>query len=200
VPFWCVLIACQHAGVEMSMAKATKPEVTIAVWANRDKAQYFGWSWPSSLGGYDDNTGCWISLRGRVEGDKYAYMSDSVGLYADIGVYVWVDRDGTMSIEPRIYHVHSVTISECEVRLKALKALHAKASKRYPVGCFVRTRDVFGELVKFFDALGVQRATVYHGVGQDDTTCPVSLPLRSIAAEIEEQIKRLGGWKEQVAA
>lgn len=182
------------------MAKRMQPtQIVVPTWRTRRGEEYFGPRW-GDWRGMDDTVACWLSLRGHVPEDKYSYMRDDCKAIGDVGVYVWVSRDGTVSLDLRVHDVHSLELRELERLTKLLKALHAKAAKGgYAVGSwtFIKTRDIHGELVKLFDALGVRQSVQYNGPGTEDTFIPIGLALIRISQEIEAQITRQGGWKEQ---
>lgn len=175
-----------------------KLELMLATWPRRADETYFGDRW-GDWRGLDDCLSCKLRMRMVDRADKYAYMNEASKAIADIGVYVWVSRDGTVSLDLRLFDIHSMELQEVEARAKALKAMFAKAAKGgYPLGrwTFVKTRDVHAELCKLFDALGIRFTIEYHGIGQDETYAPVGVALRRIADDIEKQVVRQGGWKE----
>jgi hypothetical protein len=70
--------------------------------------------------------------------------------------------------------VGSLTLRECEQRIKGLKRVYARA-KAYPFNSFQRKTEVHAELTRVLDAMGIQRALVYHGINTTETFEPVGL-------------------------
>ena len=80
-----------------------KTEIVIATWAGRSGPGYWG---DSDLSGHDhQSTSFWLSLRGVLPGDPYSYMNDDCRAIGDLGLYVWLSIDGTVSIDLRLHDV-----------------------------------------------------------------------------------------------
>ena len=169
-------------------ATKTKTEIVIATWAGRAGPGYWG---DSDFLSYDNqSTALWLSLRGVVPGDPYSFMASSCRAMADLGLYVWLDIHGTVSIDLRLHDAGSLTLAEGEQRIELLRRLHRKG-KAYPFNGFARGTTVQAELSRALDALGIRRALVYHGINTAETFEAVGLAIERIAASIEERLARM---------
>jgi hypothetical protein len=180
----------------MSKSRNTraKTEIVIPTWEGRTGPNYWG---DTDYGSHDNHsTSFWLLLRGVVLSDKYSYMTDDCRAIGDIGLYVWLAMDGTVSIDLRLHDVGSLSLREGEHRITLLKRLYVKG-KAYPFNNFQRGTDVHTELVKALDALGIKRAMVYHGINTEETYLPVGLVVKRIADSIDE---RLNWMKERQVA
>ena len=117
-------------------------------------------------------------------------MTEECRAIGDLGLYVWLDIEGTVSIHLRLHDVGSLSLSEGERRIKLLRRLHAKG-KADPFNSFQRGTIVHAELARALDALGIRRAVVYHGVSTAETYEQVGLVARRIADTIEERLARM---------
>ena len=115
---------------------------------------------------------------------------------ADLGLYVWLDIHGTVSIDLRLHDAGSLTLAEGEQRMKLLRRLHLKG-KAYPFNGFARKTTVHAELSRALDALGIRRALVYHGVNTVETYEAVGVAVERIAASLHE---RLAGMRRRCTA
>lgn len=168
------------------MKTSTKTEIVVATWAGRSGPSYWG---DQDYGSHDNQTtSLWLSLRGVVANDPYSYMNDDCRAIGDIGLYVWLNVDGTVSIDLRLHDVGSLTLRESAERTTMLRRLFSKG-KSYPFNGFVRDSDVHSELVKAMDALGIHRALVYHGVNVRETFEPVGMAVKRIADSIGERLE-----------
>jgi hypothetical protein len=86
--------------------------------------------------------------------------------------------------------VGSLTLRECEQRLKVLKRLLIK-DKAFHFNHFVRGTDVHTELTKALDALGIQRALVYHGIHTGETYQPVGMAIQRISDHMDQRLKQM---------
>jgi hypothetical protein len=170
------------------MKKTSKTEILIATWAGRSGPGYWGDSDHSSHD--QQSTSFWLSLRGVVPGDPYSYMQSSCRAISDLGLYVWLDIDGTVSIDLRLHDAGSLSLAEGEQRIKLLRHLHLKG-KAYPFNGFERGAAVHAELSRALDALGIRRALVYHGVDKAETYEAVGVALQRIADSLQERLARM---------
>ena len=176
------------------MKTSNKTEIVIATWAGRTGPAYWG---DQEYAGYDDRTTTlWLSFRGIVPGDRLSYMNGDCRAISDIGLYVYVSLDGTVSIDLRLHDAGSMSLMDSVLRVKALKRLFVKG-KAYRFSNFVRSTDVHTELTKALDALGIKRAMVYHGVNEAETFEPVGIVLKRVSDCVDE---RLGRMKQRQAA
>jgi hypothetical protein len=83
----------------------------------------------------------WVSLRGVMPSDRYSYMNDECRAVNDIGLYVYISTDGTVSIDLRLHDAGSKTLRESEQCIKVLKRLFVKG-KTYSFNNFTRETDV----------------------------------------------------------
>lgn len=172
----------------MNQSIRTKPEILIATWAGLSGPAYWG---DSDFSSHDNqSTSFWLSLRGVVPGDPYSYMNEGCRALADLGLYVWLSLDGTVSIDLRLHDVGSLSLAEGEQRIGLLRRLHAKG-KAYAFNAFVRGTTVHTELIRALAALGVQRALVYHGINTSETHEPVGLAIGRIAGSVQERLARM---------
>ena len=170
------------------MKKSTRTEIVIPTWEGRTGPSYWG---DRDYSAYDsDASSFWLSLRGVVPSDKYCYMNDDCRAVGDIGLYVWIGVEGTVSIDLRLHDVGSLTLRECELRIKVLKRLFGKA-KAYTFGAFSRNTTVHTELTKVLDALGIKRAMVYRGTNVAETFEQVGLAIKRISDTVDERINRI---------
>lgn len=173
-------------------------QLVIATWPGRTGADYFDRNW-GDWRHMDDCLSCWLKLRVYADGKDLFYDTEEQAV-RNIGIYVWVSRDGTVSLDLRLHDIYSLELHEAESRYKTLKAMHAKARKAGACcgrWTFVKTRNLRGELEKLLAALKIKNAMEYHGVGTNETITPIGNALDRICEEIEKQVQRQGGWKEQ---
>ena len=96
----------------MNQSITTKPEILIPTWAGRSGPGYWG---DSDFISHDsESTSLWVSLRGVVPGDPYSYMDSRCRAIGDLGLYVWLDLHGTVSIDLRLHDAGSLTLAEGE--------------------------------------------------------------------------------------
>lgn len=167
------------------MKKSNKTEIVIPTWEGRSGPSYWG---DIDYGSHDNQcTSFWLSLRRVGPGDN-SYLNDDCRAICDIALYVWISRDGTVSIDVRLHEVGSVSLYEGEQRIKLLKRLHARG-KAYPFNSFQRGTDVHAELTKALNALGIKRALVYHGGNDDVTYEPVAIAIKRVADNINNRLE-----------
>ncbi len=170
------------------MKKSGKTEIVIPTWEGRTAPSYWG---DRDYSTYDnDASSFWLSLRGVVPSDKYSYMNGDCRAVGDIGLYVWIGVEGTVSIDLRLHDVGSLTLRECELRIKVLKRLFCKA-KAYPFSTFLRNATVHTELTKALDALGIKRAMVYHGTNVAETFEQVGIAIKRISDSMDDRMIRI---------
>ena len=172
----------------MNKSIRTKTEILIATWAGRSGPGYWGDSDFISHDG--QSTSFWLSLRGVVPGDPYSCIDSRCRAIGDLGLYVWLDIHGTVSIDLRLHDAGSLTLAEGEQRIKLLRRLHLKG-KAYPFNGFQRGAAVHVELSRAFDALGIRRALVYHGINTAETYEGVGVVIERIASSMQERLARL---------
>ena len=170
------------------MKKTSKTEILLATWASCSGPGYWGDS--DFLSHDSQSTSFWLSLRGVVAGDPYGYLDSGCRAIADLGLYVWLSIEGTVSIDLRLHDAGSLTLVEGEQRVGLLRRLHAKG-KAYPFNGFQRGAAVDTELAQALDALGIRRALVYHGVNKPETHEAVGLAIQRIAGSIQERLARM---------
>src|SRR5450830_743750 len=133
------------------MNKSSKTEIVIPTWEGRSGPSYWG---DNDYSSYDNQSSSfWLSLRAVVPGDN-SYLNDDSRAIGDIGLYVWIDISGTVSIDVRLHDVGSVSLYEGMRLIKLLQRLYLKG-KAYPFNNFQRSTDVHTELSKALDALGI---------------------------------------------
>ena len=127
----------------------------------RSGPSYWG---DSDFSSHDDQSSSfWLSLRGVVPGDPYSYMDSECRAIGDLGLYVWLDIHGSVSIDLRLHDAGSLTLAEGEQRIKLLRRLHLKG-KAHSFNSFARGASVHVELSRALDVLGIRRALVYHDI------------------------------------
>lgn len=163
------------------MTTKTKPELMIASWPDR----------PVDTGYFDpaaSSSAARVHLRHIDPADKWSF-SDESRAYNDLGLYVWADIDGTVSIDLRAMDIHSANAKELEQRCKLLKRLDAKATKAgFGFHTFHRNASVYEQLIRCLDAIGIRTAVEYHGIGATDTYTPVAIAAKRIADAIDNQL------------
>lgn len=169
------------------MKKPSKTEIVIPTWEGSTGPSYWG---DTEYSSHDNqSTSFWLSLRKVVPGDS-SYWNDDSRAFEDIGLYVWIDIHGTVSIDVRLHEVGFVSLYEGVQRINLLKRLYAKG-KAYPFSNFKRGTTVHIELTMALDALGIKRAMVYHGINTEETYLPVGLVVKRIADSIDERLNRM---------
>jgi hypothetical protein len=90
------------------MKKSNKIEIVIPTWEGRTGPSYWGDIDDSS---HDhQSTSFWLSLRGIAPSD--GYIHGECRAIGDIGLYVWFDMNGTVSINLRLLEAGSVSLYE----------------------------------------------------------------------------------------
>jgi hypothetical protein len=168
--------------------KTIKTEIVIPTWAGRTGPGYWG---DRDYSGYDhQSSSFWVSLRGVMPGDRHSYMNDDCRAVGDIGLYVYATVEGTVSIDLRLHDAGSLTLRECELRIRVMKRLLVKG-KAYSFSDFARDTNVHNEMTKAVDALGIKRAMVYHGVNEPETFEVVGLALKRISDCVDDRLDRM---------
>ena len=168
------------------MKKSNRTEIVIPTWAGRTGASFWG---DQDYSSHDDqSTSFWLSLRGVVPSD--GYINGECRVIGDIGLYVWIDLHGTVSIDLRLHEVGSVSLYEGVQLINLLKRLCVKG-KAYPFSNFQRSTTVHTELTKALDALGIKRALVYHGINTSESYEPVGMAIKRISDDINERLNHL---------
>lgn len=158
----------------------TKPELMIASWPN--KATDTGYFDPAAT-----TSAARVYLRYIDPADRWGTAESQA--YSDLGLYVWADIDGTVSIDLRAMDIHSASVKELEQRCKLLKRLDAKATKAgFGFHTFHRNASVYEQLIRCLDAIGIRTAVEYHGIGAADTYAPVAIAAKRIADAIDNQL------------
>lgn len=162
----------------------TKPELMIASWpANPIKVDDYHYN--------DSTTASRVYLRMVNPEDKWG-VSDEARAANDLGLYVWADIDGTVSIDVRAMDIHSATLRELEARVKLLKRLNAKAEKAgFTFHNFHRDTTVYEQLIRCLDAMGIKRSVEYHGINAPETFAPVGIAVKRIADAFDNQLQRM---------
>lgn len=162
----------------------SKPELMIASWpANPVKVDDYHYN--------DSTTASRVYLRMVDPDDKWS-LSDENRAANDLGLYVWADIDGTVSIDVRAMDIHSATLRELEARVKLLKRLTAKAEKAgFTFHNFHRSTTVYEQLIRCLDAMGIKRAVEYHGINAPETFAPVGIAVKRIADVFDNQLAKM---------
>jgi hypothetical protein len=107
------------------MKKSNKIEIVIPTWEGRTGPSYWGDIDDSS---HDhQSTSFWLSLRGVAPSD--GYINGECRALGDIGLYVWADVNGTVSIDLRLHEVGSVSLYEGVQLINLLKRLLRRAMR-----------------------------------------------------------------------
>lgn len=169
------------------MKKSNRTEIVIPTWAGRTGASYWG---DQDYSSHDDqSTSLWLSLRGVMPSNN-SFMDDDCRSIGDIGLYVWIDISGTVSIDVRLHDVGSVSLYEGVQLINLLKWLCARG-KAYPFSNFQRGTDVHTELTKALDALGIKRALVYHGINTSESYESVGMAIKRISDCMDDRLSRM---------
>jgi hypothetical protein len=170
------------------MKRSARTEIVIPTWAGRTGPSYWG---DQDYTGYDNqSTSLWVSFRGVVAGDRHSCMNTDCRAIGDIGLYVYVSLDATVSIDLRLHDAGSLTLMESVQRVKVLKRLFVKG-KAYRLSDFVRETDVHTELTKALAALGIKRCMAYHGINEAETFEPVGIVVKRISDCVQERLERM---------
>jgi hypothetical protein len=168
------------------MKKSNKIEIVIPTWEGRTGPSYWG---DIDYSSHDqESTSFWLSLRGVAPSD--GYINGDCRAIGDIGLYVWVDIQGTVSIDLRLHEVGSVSLYEGVQLINLLKRLYAKG-RAYPFSNFQRGSTVQAELTKALAALGIKRALVYHGINTRETFESVGIVIKRISVSIDQRLHRM---------
>jgi hypothetical protein len=168
------------------MKKSNKIEIVIPTWEGRTGPSYWG---DLDYSSHDhQSTSFWLSLRGVAPSD--GYINSECRAIGDIGLSVWVDMNGTVSIDLRLHEVGSVSLYEGVQLINLLKRICAKG-KAYPFSNFQRGSTVQAELTKALAALGIKRALVYHGINTSESYEPVGMAIKRISDNIAERLDRM---------
>ena len=117
-------------------------------------------------------------------------MNGDCRAFGDLGLYVYVSLDGTVSIDLRLHDAGSMSLMDSVLRVKALKRLFVKG-KAYRFSDFVRDSNVHTELTKALDALGIKRAMVYHGINEAETFELVGIVIKRVSDCVDERLGRM---------
>lgn len=90
-------------------------KIAIASWP--EAVPTFGYQYPNQLSGCGS---FWLSLR-EVPATNLNDSGDRI--ITQIGIYVWFDYMGNLTVEPRLRDVHSMTLSEAEKAVKLLRKM-----------------------------------------------------------------------------
>lgn len=160
----------------------------------KSKSELMVASWPErriDIPTYDRSTCVSTDLQFRMIDPDDKWTNEESRAANDIGLYVWCDLDGTVSIDVRAMHIHSATVSEMEMRLKLLKRLTAKAERAgFSFHTFKRDADVFEQMTLCIEALGIRQTVQYHGIHAPETYAPVSIAIKRIADALNEGLTR----------
>lgn len=163
------------------MTTKNKPELMIASWPDR----------AIETGYYDPAiTSCDVRIPLRMvdPADKWP-CGDDFRAASDLGLYVWADVDGTVSIDVRAMDIYSASLRDMELRVKLLKRLTAKAEKAgFSFQGFLRNASVYEQLIRCLDAIGIRRTVEYHGICQPDTYAPAAIAAKRNADAIDQQL------------
>lgn len=164
----------------------------------KSKPQLMIASWPlqpvrvSDL--YPDvtNVSARIHFRMIDPNDKWLSGTDEARAATDLGLYVWADIDGTISIDLRAMDIYSASLREMQARVKLLKRLDAKATKAgFTMHDFHRNASMHDTLTKAVAALGIHTSIEYRGIGQPDTFAPAGIAIKRIADALDAQLESI---------
>ena len=177
----------------MTTQRKPKLKIVLATWPNKGGTPADQLGNGRDFGNLNDCDSFWLQLREVDMNDLDAYQREESRAVRDIGLWVWfsITRDGTdagrrvLNIEPRLHEIHSMTVRECEIRLKRLKAL----AKKMPAQ---RDEADFGIAIqRVFAALGVEHALQYRGVNVEPTIAPIFEAVPVVVAEYERRAARI---------
>lgn len=169
-------------------------EIVVPVWPQSGGWEYFGDRDYTNIG--SDIASAFVSLRAVREGDKYPWFTDSVRAINNLGLYIYFDNRGTVSIDLRYEGHGRQTLSEMECGHKQFKKLRNKILKAYPMlNNFVRDADIQTELTLVIAALGVKRSICYERLSTEQTFLPLGVSIKKIAEIIEARRSRLAEYK-----
>lgn len=161
----------------------SKLELMIATWPERaiDLPDY---------GGRDTTVSYRLPLRMVDLEDKW--LGDDLRAANDLGLYIWADVEGNVSIDLRAMDIYSANVRELETRLKLLKRLSSKAERAgFSFHDFKRNASLYDQIVLVLEAIGIRRAVEYRGINQPETYTLASIPAKRIADAMDAQLNRL---------
>ncbi|MDD2883368.1 MAG: hypothetical protein PHQ58_23405 [Rhodoferax sp.] len=170
------------------MKQSLKTEIVIPTWDGRTGPGYWG---DQDYTGYENrSTSFGVLFRGVVAGESHSSMNTYCRAIGDIGLYVYVSLDATVSIDLRLHDAGSLTLMDSVQRVKVLKRLFVKG-KGYRFSDFARETDVFTELTKALAALGIKRGMAYHGINEAETFEPGGIVIKRISDCVQERLDRM---------
>lgn len=109
--------------------------------------------------------------------------------WQDIGMTIFVQNDGEVSVYLRVQDVYSADVNQLEYLLKTLKW----ASKRQDLvsGTGLKLESLPFYLMNLCTVMGIHRTVQYHGPAMPHTYAPVSCVLELIVAEAKRRWERL---------
>jgi hypothetical protein len=110
--------------------------------------------------------------------------------WQDIGMTIFVQSDGGVSVCLRVQDVYSADVSQLEQLLKTLKWA-VKRQELLALGAGLKLDSLPFYLMNLCTVLGIHRTVQYHGPAMPDTYAPVSCALELIVAESKRRWERL---------
>jgi hypothetical protein len=156
-------------------------------------------TWPealnfSKLGGRDyGSSGCGVDsmkLQFRARQVSEGYLPNyQTRCWMDIGMTIFIHKDGQCSVGIAAQEVHSAGIPELEHLIKCLKWAEKRQAKVAENGLKLDSLPFY--LMNLCIALGIQRTVEYHGTNVDETYAPVAEALAFIVGECKRRWERM---------
>lgn len=109
--------------------------------------------------------------------------------WMDIGLTIFVHKDGQIDLDLKAQDVHSADIAQLEHLVKCLKWANKRRDLVWGVGLKLDSLPFY--LMNLCTVLGIKRTVQYHGIGVMETYAPVSSALGVIVAEAKRRWERL---------
>ena len=163
------------------------PSLRLAIWSGR--AGPLHWGDDSQANGYIDT--CLMTRLSLRCGDRDHPQFSAV---VDCILKVWIDIDGSMSVEPMIHQAYLMGSDEVESRLRVLKTLEKKLARAgFPRYGFHRGSSTFDFLMAVCRAIGIRETMTYLPAqpGAEPNAEPIGIAVKRIAEILDDRLAEL---------
>lgn len=171
------------------MRKA-KPTIVLATWPQHSGVAYFGDREYDKWGEYSCDS---VKLKFRAidhHPDTGLYLdSDTRDAVSNLGLWVWFDQSGRLSIEARMFDIHSLTMRQMDANHRLLKWASGKMDNLSISLSSVQVPSAHLALSVVLAELGIKQAIEYRP--GTDTFIKADAALVKIADHIETRWKRM---------
>lgn len=169
-----------------------KPEIALATWPQGADAAYFG-DRQYDHWGVKDCDSLWLKLRAIDPDSKSGFYldSDTRDAVSSLGIWIWFNKSGQLSIEPRLHDIHSLTLRQADAHHSLLKWACARIEKLNLAAYGVNVESAHLALSVALGDLGVKRAIEYRPSHQTDTFITVDAALSRIVKHLHARWSRM---------